>query len=79
MSMKTKILLSETSWLNMVDKLICTCGGLIRRPLPAECPHCGAPIRRVRPHIWSHIYPLLVVTAIFGCLVAFLWWMSTAQ
>jgi hypothetical protein len=52
-------------------KLVCDCGGVIPRPLPANCPHCGARIVGVdRRANWA---PPVIVALLFGVLLAFLW------
>ena len=50
-------------------RLICSCGGQIRQPVPPTCPHCGRVIRGVR-HPWGAVIGRLAVVAIFfGILV----------
>ena len=56
-------------------KIICACGGELRRPLPVHCPHCGAQISGVRRPLWSLVWPLLAIMLMFAAIIAYLWWL----
>jgi hypothetical protein len=61
------------------EKLMCECGGLLSRPLPDNCPHCGARIVGVRRRLWTMVLPLVVVVAMFSGLIWFFFWLLKRQ
>ena len=52
------------------EKIVCDCGGEITRPIPSNCPHCGAQIVGTRKSVWSWLQPVLIVGALFVALIA---------
>ncbi|HTN76788.1 MAG TPA: hypothetical protein VL096_16125 [Pirellulaceae bacterium] len=54
-------------------RLICECGGEVRRPIPPNCPHCGRIIRAVRRPMFDWLWPVLVVGAFFVVLLGGVW------
>lgn len=56
-------------------KIICSCGGELRRPLPVHCPHCGAAIVGVRRPLWSIVWPLATILLMFAVIIGYLWWL----
>ena len=60
-----------------VNRIVCECGGELSRPLPARCPHCQAPITRVRRTVGPQIAASLLVLAIFAVLAAAVWALAT--
>ena len=61
------------------EKIICSCGGRLSRPLPDKCPHCGARIIGARQNIWPLVWPVLVIILMFAALVGILWWVAGAS
>ena len=59
-------------------RIVCQCGGRLPDPVPATCPHCGAPIVAVRRSRTRQIGTLLIVIAMFATLALFTWWMATS-
>jgi len=57
------------------EKIACDCGGELPRPLPTECPHCGAPIVTRRRRWWPVMIGLLIVGSMFAALVLYLRWL----
>jgi hypothetical protein len=48
--------------------LRCACGGVVERPIPVRCPHCGARIQGVRKRV---PLALLLIPLMFAALMAF--------
>ena len=59
------------------ERIVCQCGGELTRPLPAYCPHCRAPITRVKRNRWPRFAAWLLVLAIFAALAAAVWGLAT--
>ena len=58
-----------------VPRYICPCGGAIEaRVPPANCPHCGAKIARVRKPFG--LAPLAIIALFFAGLLAFALWLA---
>ncbi|MEQ8791616.1 MAG: hypothetical protein RIC55_35465 [Pirellulaceae bacterium] len=61
------------------ERIVCDCGGELRRPLPRNCPHCGGRIVAVRRRWWTWAAPALVAVMIFAALASFVWWAAAAR
>ncbi|MCA9267993.1 MAG: hypothetical protein KDA41_05955 [Planctomycetales bacterium] len=60
------------------ERIVCACGGELRRPVPSHCPHCGARIAAVRRRMWPLVWPLLLIAGMFAALLAYLAWQAGA-
>ena len=64
------------------EEIVCgNCDGVLERPLPLACPHCGARLRRGRlgglSRRWrAWLTSALVVALTFGAVLAYLWWLN---
>lgn len=58
------------------QRIVCDCGGELKRPLPTHCPHCGGQIAGVRRQKWPLLLSVLLVAAMFASLAAFVWWLA---
>jgi len=63
-----------------LEKLVCQCGGEIKRPIPKKCPHCGAQITGVKQRLWPLILPVLAILLMIAALIGFVWfWVNYLQ
>jgi len=56
------------------ELITCSCGRRLERPIPHQCPGCGAPLVGIRRRLWPLIWPVLAILAMFGGLIVFLAW-----
>jgi hypothetical protein len=59
------------------ERITCECGGVLTRPIPETCPHCGARIVAVKRRMWPRILPLVMVALMFAALIAFVCWLAS--
>jgi hypothetical protein len=59
----------------MVERIVCECGARLARPVPLVCPECQRLIRVVHRPLWSRVWPVLAIAALFGVLIGYLVWL----
>ena len=52
-----------------MTQLVCQCGGIVPRPMPIKCPHCGRLITTVRQPRGALLWPAVVIIGFFGLLI----------
>lgn len=57
------------------QRIVCSCGGELTRPLPAKCPHCGAVLTGLQRRLAPALSAVCWVAGMFALLVAFLCWL----
>ena len=67
----------EATSVPVKERITCECGGVLTRPIPETCPHCGARIVAVKRRLWPRILPLAIVALMFAALIAFVCWLAS--
>ncbi len=57
------------------EKIVCQCGGELRRPIPKKCPHCGAQITAIKRRGLPSFLPVVIVILMFAAMLAYLYWL----
>ncbi len=60
-----------------MTQIVCQCGGIVPRPMPTKCPHCGRVIVSVRQPRGALLWPALVIGGFFALLIGGLWILLT--
>lgn len=60
-----------------MSQLVCQCGGIVPRPMPIKCPHCGRVIVSIRRPRGTYLWPMLVIGGFFSLMIAGLWLLLT--
>lgn len=53
-------------------KVTCQCGGVLRRPVPPKCPHCGALLVGARRNVLQSVISWTIAAALVAGLIVVL-------